>query len=311
MEPISEAHTRVVGHILGQRKLSTQTMQPVGQQTKYTDLFDVDCNLTHLVLRPSLDDILDSARKSGLSRLVSPGSCLEDSVLTIELCETIRNAGNFEAWGTVGVHPYNALVEDERVGSMESAKTIMKECAREAVAIGECGLDYSEGFPDKETQIKWFEPQVALACELNKPLFLHERLAHADFMNILGKYRANLPPSLVHCFTGNASELQTYLDHGFMISISGLICREKAGAPLRDAISRVGIPLDRVMVETDAPYLGFPGCNPSLKRSSVFPNLPSALPQVVDKLAEIMNIDAQVLAQATTRNALRFFRLVA
>ncbi|CAM9554872.1 unnamed protein product [Hapterophycus canaliculatus] len=186
---------------------------------------------------------------------------------------------------------------------------IAKLAADEEVrCIGECGLDFSEGFPSPVLQLPWFERQVQLACELKKPLFLHEREAFVDFLKVLRRYDVlhGLPPCLVHCFTGSEEELAAYLDMGFFVSVAGGICREKSGAVLREAVKR--IPLNRLMVETDAPYLGFTGCRKGhSKPKKQNPNVPSALPSVVRVVAECMALPYEEVARATLQNSRDFF----
>ena len=208
-------------------------------------------------------------------------------------------------FATAGVHPYSV----ESCDGETMARVAALAHSPFVVALGECGLDTSEGFPPLELQLKWFEPQVKLACQVGKPLFLHERLAHEALMAVLEKYQADLPPTIVHCFTGNQAELEKYLDMGFFISVSGIICKKDRGAHIRDLLPR--IPLDRLMVETDAPYLGFPGCRvgaPQAPKKS-YPNLPAALPLVIKQVAQSVGLPAEKIAASTAAAARSFFRL--
>ncbi|OQR83406.1 hypothetical protein THRCLA_10948 [Thraustotheca clavata] len=178
------------------------------------------------------------------------------------------------------------------------------------VAVGECGLDYSPGFPTPELQMEWFLPQLDLACTLNKPLFLHERLAHEPFIAAL-KSKENLPPACVHCFTGTAEEARVYLDMGFYIGITGYICKPH-GAALQTMLRDGLLPLEQLVVETDAPYMGFNHCRryeaKNIKRQ--YPNVPTSLPSIVQVIAECLNISPREVADVTTRNARRFLRLI-
>ena len=133
-------------------------------------------------------------------------------------------------------------------------------------AIGECGLDYSNGFPDKSIQIPCFEEHLKLSSELKMPLYIHQRGAFKDFVVLMDKYRDHLDgiPVLVHCFTGSKDELEWILERpNFFISVSGFICKPKHGSELRKLLSNQRYQqdydlLNRIMIETDAPYLGFP-----------------------------------------------------
>lgn len=123
------------------------------------------------------------------------------------------------------------------------------------VAIGECGLDFNRMYSPQDVQELWFEEQLKLAIKLKKPLFLHERDAHESFLKILNKYKGQLPPAVVHCFTGTKEEVEKYLELGFYIGFTGVICNKKRGKHLRDIISSKLIPLSRIMIETDAPFM--------------------------------------------------------
>eukprot|EP01084_Bolivina_argentea_P057026 104271_1 len=184
-----------------------------------------------------------------------------------------------------------------------------------ATCVGECGLDYTEGFPSREVQLPWFEAQVRLAFELGKPLFLHERLAHSDFCQVFDDIEASLPasndkpstlpPCLVHCFTGTKEELLEYLRRGFLIGISGFLLKDK-GVNMRDFLDV--IPLNKLVIETDAPYLGFRNCRVGHKNPSrQYPNVPSALPLILQAVAGYLNLSPKYVAQATTANAYSFF----
>jgi TatD DNase family protein len=215
---------------------------------------------------------------------------------------------------TAGVHPYNAHANP----TAEELELLREMLAREDVrAAGECGLDYSPGFPDAETQREWFKAQLALACVLRKPLFLHERLAFDDFSALLEDARAAadgyLPPAVVHCFTGTERELDEYVRQGFYIGVTGFLCKRMHGAALREMVKRV--PLDRLVVETDAPYMGFPGCralepgDARKNKKQQYPNVPSALPRVVAVVAEALGVSPQRVGELTRANARRFLRL--
>eukprot|EP00903_Cladosiphon_okamuranus_P018774 g17271.t1 len=266
------------------------------------NLVDVDANLLHPDLSDDIEHHLQVAASVGVKQFVVPGSTVDDSRGALELAQQKPNV----VFPTAGVHPYHV----EGCGLLEDALASLASLAalEQVRCVGECGLDYSEGFPSAELQLPWFEKQVELACMLKKPLFLHERAAFGDFSEVLRRYDAlhGLPPCLVHCFTGNEKELAAYLDMGFFISVAGGICREKSGASLREAVKRV--PLERLMVETDAPYLGFTGCRKGhSKPNKQSPNCPSALPAVVSVLAECLGLPFEEVARATGENSRAFF----
>lgn len=201
---------------------------------------------------------------------------------------------------------------------------------------GECGLDYSDGFPPAEDQTKWFREQLSLAKELQKPLFLHERGAHSDFMRHLNEAgilssssssssspatpaaaattstaiqttAETLIPCIVHCFTGSVDELKTYIQTGCYIGLTGHVLHRLDSNTLQTWMQI--IPPDKVLVETDAPYMGFPGCRGTekKKKNSRYPNIPAALPQVLRAVATAAGISEVEMARCTVRNVRRLF----
>ncbi|KAF4324494.1 hypothetical protein BBO99_00000180 [Phytophthora kernoviae] len=168
------------------------------------------------------------------------------------------------------------------------------------------------GFPEPSFQKSWFKTQLAMACTLRKPLFLHERLAHQDFMELIDQvtkeFDGYFPPAVVHCFTGKEDELKTYVARDWYVGITGFICK-KHGAELREMVRHV--PLDRLVLETDAPYMGFPKCRRAelndVKKQ--YPNVPSAMPQVAQAVATALGQSPQEIARLTRANARRFLRL--
>ena len=171
------------------------------------------------------------------------------------------------------------------------------------VAIGECGLDFNRDFFPRPQQEKWYEAQVALAEELQKPLFLHERDARQRFCEILAAVRKSVP-AVLHCFTGTREELKIYLDLGLHLGITGWICDERRGTHLRELVRE--IPLDRLMIETDAPFL-VPRTMPTKPRDGR--NEPAFLPYVLQAVADCLGKPVPVVAEATTKTAREFFRL--
>ena len=209
-----------------------------------------------------------------------------------------------------------------RRGSGSSGSGGSKDALRARVTdplvrcVGECGLDTSRGFPPLAAQLPWFEAQVELACEVRKPLFLHERGAFEPFCEVLDRAavrysgRGGLPPVVVHCFTGTESELAAYRErYGAYIGVTGyMLANAQHGAALSEWLPR-HVPLDRLLVETDAPYMGFKGCRGTepRKRGSKYPNVPAALPQVAAAVAGYYGVAVSELAARTTANASAFF----
>jgi len=272
------------------------------------NLVDIAVNLTSPAFDQDRAEVLAKARAAGVTALVIPGSTLEDSALAFDLA-----LGNDGCAATAGVHPHNAKGWDA-----ESSPERLRELAlRETpgggvgiVAIGECGLDYNRNFSPQDAQRKCFEDQLALAVELGKPVFLHERDAFDDFLPILKRYRANLPGAVVHCFTGGERELGAYLALDCHIGITGWICDERRGTHLIPLVRQ--IPADRLLLETDAPYLLPRNLPKALRKKgsrSGGRNEPSFLPHVAAFVAEITGKTAEQLAAETSVNASRFFGL--
>jgi len=171
------------------------------------------------------------------------------------------------------------------------------------VALGECGLDWFRNYSPHAEQRRAFAAQLGLAAELRKPVFLHQRDAHAEFLPILKEHRPQLGDVVVHCFTDTQAALEDYLALECSIGITGWICDERRGLPLREAVK--AIPDDKLLVETDAPYL-LPRTAP---KTSHRRNEPMFLPYVVRALAQARGQTEEHVGRVTATNAARFFRL--
>ena len=199
--------------------------------------------------------------------------------------------------GTCGIHPHSA--DSARAEDFLRIREIVAANDR-IVAVGECGLDYDRMFSTRENQIRCFDHHIKIAEELGKPLFLHEREATDDFIARFRKHSDICKCSVVHCFTGDKETLKKYVDMGFYIGVTGWICDERRGAPLREAVKY--IPKDRIMAETDAPYLT-PRNIKGLDRT----NVPQNIKYVVAELARNMKVDEDELAALLRENTERFF----
>ena len=287
----SNAHARAEG--------KSQRLALSELKTKKYEIMDADANLTHPKLLEEIDVHMQRAKDVGVCGFIVPGTTVKSSLLAHSLSKQF--SGIFP---TLGIHPYSAA---EELGEVAALKAHIQDGDLNFFAIGECGLDYTEGFPSKDAQLEVFRPQVQLAVATGMPLFLHERLAFDDFVRVLDEYRPAPERVLIHCFTGNSAELAEYVARGYYISLSGLLCNSKRGESLRAAVKATRIPLTRIMIETDAPYLGFKNCRAGYSMSKkTFPNVPSALPFVLDALAACMNVPAHELAIHTLENTKRF-----
>lgn len=259
-------------------------------------LVDIGVNLTNKSFRKDLDQVIDRAIAAGVGRMVVTGTSVTGSEQAAALAET--RPGVLHA--TAGVHPHDAKTCDDR--TLESLRALA--ATPQVVAIGECGLDFNRNFSPQPVQLAWFEAQVELACELAMPLFLHERDAFEPMHEILARHRSRMSAAVVHCFTGTRSELDAYLALDLHIGITGWICDERRGQHLLDLVA--AIPLERLMIETDAPYLLPRTLSPKPKNRR---NEPGYLPHVLDTVARAMKRDRDEVASATTATATAFFGL--
>lgn len=261
-------------------------------------LVDIGANLTHDSFDRDRDAVVRRAVEAGVRHFVLTGADAEHSRQAAAMAA--EDPSRFSA--TAGVHPHHAKDWDP-----STAELILRLSRQEEVrSLGECGLDYFRNFSSHTEQERAFEAQLELAAELRMPVFLHQRDGHAEFLRILDRYLDRLPAAVAHCFTGGAEELDAYLERGLYIGITGWICDERRGEHLEGIVDR--IPLDRIMVETDAPYLLPRDLDP---KPGSRRNEPMYLPHVLRRVATAMGVGAAELAEATTRNATRFFGLPA
>ena len=261
-------------------------------------LLDIGANLTHESFDRDRDAVLQRARAAGVAQIIVTGASREHSALALELAR--QHPG--ELFATAGVHPHHA---SEYTAECDAELRALHAHA-EVVAVGECGLDYFRDLSPRPAQRRAFELQLQIAVDMRKPLFLHQRDAHADFMALMKNFEGRLGPAVVHCFTGTEAELDDYIEAGWHIGITGWLCDERRGLHLRELVKR--IPADRLMIETDSPYL-LPRSvrpHPSHRR-----NEPMYLAHIVEELARDRGEDVEVTAAATVTTARKFFRLPA
>ncbi len=259
-------------------------------------LIDIGANLTHGSFDRDRAEVIARARAAGVTPMVVTGSDINASHAALALCEEYPGA----LYCTVGMHPHHAQAFD--AGTPAALRELL---ARPGVlAVGECGLDYFRNFSPADVQRAAFKAQLALACETGRPAFLHQRDAHQDFVAIVRPCRNQLAAGVVHCFAGGETELRDYLELDLHIGITGWICDERRGTHLRELVKR--IPADRLMLETDAPYLLPRDIRP---RPAHHRNEPMYLAHICETVAACVAKPATQLAAETTANARRFFGL--
>jgi TatD DNase family protein len=260
------------------------------------ELIDIGCNLTHDSFDDDRDEVIEAALQAGVVQMIITGASASGSQAALQIAS--ERPGMLFA--TAGVHPHRASAYDDETD------TLLRELAAQpaVVAIGETGLDYFRDFSPRDQQRSSFEQQIQIAIDTGLPFFLHQRDAHDDFIAILKQYRSRLNEVVVHCFTGSKSEMFECLDLDLYIGITGWICDERRGTHMKEYIK--DIPSDRLMIETDAPYLKPRNLRPKIKSHR---NEPRLLPWILGTLAACRNEHPGVLAEATTHNARTFFRL--
>ncbi len=199
---------------------------------------------------------------------------------------------------TLGIHPHNAKL----ASNDDFAQLSDMLHNPQAVAIGECGLDFNRNFSPPDVQCEVFERQLQIAAEVKKPLYLHERDAFEQQVKLLSRYLPQLSGGVAHCFTGTKQQLETYLSMGMYIGITGWLCDDKRNQLLVEAVT--SLPLHKLLLETDAPYLF-----PKNKRPRARNNEPALLPFIGDKLSEVINIPSETLGQTSYANACQLFGL--
>ena len=260
------------------------------------DLIDIGANLTHDSFDADRDEVLERAMASGVARIVVTGTSVTSSVQAAALCK----AHPGRLFATAGVHPHHAAGFDAHTAA--ALRALLANPA--FVAVGECGLDFFRDYSPREAQRHAFAAQLELAGEVSKPVFLHQRDAHEEFVALLRPVRDRLAGGVAHCFTGGVHELDAYLDLDLYIGVTGWVCDERRGGALRSAVPR--IPLDRLLVETDAPYLLPRDLAPKPQSRR---NEPKFLAHIVERLAALTNQPVDVVANAATANAERLFGL--
>ncbi|MCY4254612.1 MAG: TatD family hydrolase [Gammaproteobacteria bacterium] len=262
------------------------------------ELIDIGANLADESFDADREAVIERAAAAGVRRMIVTGTGLDESESALALAE--RRPAVLRC--TAGIHPHLAT---QWTDSPQEARRRLGGVlgSQRAVAAGECGLDYFRNLSPPRAQRAAFAGQLELAAERGKPLFLHQRDAHDDFLAMLKEHGVSRIGGVAHCFTGGPGQAESYLDLGLYIGITGWILDERRNHDLLKAIPL--IPPDRVLLETDSPYLlpRHPDVKPRRKRR----NEPRFLPYVARELARRMGIDAEELAAAAYRNAQALF----
>ncbi len=259
-------------------------------------LIDIGTNLGHSQLLPHIDEILSKSLDANVQHIVVTGTSIEESKVAIQLAQ--KHPQQLSA--TCGIHPHDA--QEWNTDTFDILNELI--AFKEVKAVGETGLDFNRNYSPKADQIHAFENQIELAIQHNKPLFLHQRDAHDTLFEILKNNRGQLPKIVIHCFTDNKKALYDYLDEDFYIGITGWVCDPKRGQELQSLVP--SIPLNRLMIETDAPYLLPKDIKPKPKSRH---NQPYYLPHIAKSIATLYNLSFEQIAKASFANSINFFNL--
>lgn len=258
-------------------------------------LIDIGANLGHESFDHDLPQVLERAQQAGVVHYLITGTTLPASERALEL--TLQHP---HMSSTAGIHPHEARHADADV--LKGIRALLQQ--PNVRAVGETGLDFNRDYSPRPVQEKVFAEHLAMAAECGKPVFLHQRDAHERFLPILREFRDQLSGGVVHCFTDNREAMYAYLDLDMYIGITGWICDERRGQHLHDIVG--DIPPDRLLLETDAPYLLPRTLRPRPKTRR---NEPAWLPEVLRVTAQHCGRPEAQLAAETTANARRLFSL--
>ena len=259
------------------------------------EIADIACNFTSERINKDLDEVIKRAIANKITKFGLICSRMSDLNKLLKIYKQYSKSMFY----TIGVHPHHANeINDVYLKKLKNVITTYNPHA-----IGETGLDFFRNLSTYEEQIYVFEEQIKIAIDTNKPLFLHQRDSHDDFIKILRKYSSDISKAVVHCFTGTQGQLDDYLELDCYIGITGWICDEKRNVELRKAIKK--IPLEKLMIETDCPYLIPKNLVEKPKNNR---NEPTNLNHIINEIAVLMEIDVDILRKQTFENTINYFK---
>ena len=254
-------------------------------------LFDSHCHLDDRVFEKDFDDVMQRAADAGVKSMMIVGVDLHSSKKAVKMAKTKEGF-----YASTGVHPH-----DTKSCSEDTVKHLVKLAHDPNVrAWGEIGLDFNRMYSSADVQEKWFVRQLEIANSLKLPVIFHERDSNGRLLEILKSYSNYKIKGVVHCFSGTKDELEEYLALGLYIGITGILTIKKRGAYLRDIVKN--IPVERILIETDAPYL-----TPAPEKNRIRRNEPAFVRSVLLKLAEVRKENPEVLAEKIWDNTCRLY----
>ncbi|MBS3758623.1 MAG: TatD family hydrolase [Desulfobacterales bacterium] len=257
-------------------------------------IFDSHCHLNLDSYRKDLPEVIERASQAGVEKMMIVGITVDESRAAVKIADQFSGC-----YASVGIHPHDT-------GSCsEDSLTVLKELAKVRVvkAWGEIGLDFNRMYSPRDAQEKWLVRQLETADELDLPLIFHERDSGGRFLELLtAHYGEGQRHGVVHCFSGSIDEMEAYLNMGLYIGITGILTIQTRGRQLRSLVKR--IPLDRMVIETDAPFL-----TPNPEKNRIRRNEPAFVKSVFFKLAEVLDHDPRQLAKTLWDNTCRLYRI--
>jgi len=271
-------------------------------------LIDGGVNLTNPKFNDSMDYVVGRALAAGVQKMVVTGLKWNACKSAVVMSNTRPNI----LYAAVGIHPH-FVKDDWNDKTSDGLEELIKKPG--VVAVGECGLDFNKDYSPRELQETAFKKQVELAVRYKKALLVHDRDAHQNILDILKDFETALPPVVIHCFTGSADQIKAYIERGYYIGVTGFLCKEKYGQALREAIKDGTLPLDRIIVQTNAPYM-----TPNVPQKELDPvsqilldhccaeNEPCTLSIIVRTIAKCISQEPAQVADALTETAMKVFR---
>ncbi len=261
-------------------------------------LFDSHAHIDDNVYESDFNQMLDRAYDDGIEGIMVAGVTPETIIKALEIAKQPNK--DTQIFISVGMHPHDAQHCSDKI--IEDYKLIAAQYPSIVKAWGETGLDFNRMHSPREIQEKWFIKQIEAADELDLALIFHERDSEGRFLQILESFKGKDRRGVVHCFSGTKEEMFCYLDLGYYIGITGILTLQQRGEALRELA--LLIPDDRIVIETDAPYL-----TPAPMKNKIRRNEPSFVKYVFSKLAEIKGGDAETLAERLWKNTCSLYNI--
>ena len=256
-------------------------------------LFDTHCHLDDPAYSNDIHQIINRIKDADVAGVMVVGVNKKSAEKAVAMAEL-----NKGFYASLGIHPHDAKNCSEP--TLKSIRNLAK--SPKVRAWGEIGLDFNRMYSPKKDQEKWFVRQLEIADELNLPVIFHERDSKGRFIEILKAHYRKGKTGVVHCFSGNKTELEQYLDLGLYIGVTGILTIKGRGAKLRKLVPL--IPVNRLVVETDAPYL-----TPAPEKNRTKRNEPAFVKSVLLKLAEVIDQDPEKLAATIWENSCRLYNV--